>query len=303
MEQHDLVLRQRTDAAIGSALIRLRGMAMSAELSRRTPAELRGACGFTRVMISSVSGSRWIPDTVRIDDHADPDAAEFDRFAQDGNEIPLSRQMLETDMVRHRVPVIVRDARNDPRTFKPLIRVTQSESYVAAPIMTNRRVIGFLHADRIGQPSEVTEGDLDSITLFASEFGVLFECATLRERIAAQRAQVCDVLDDLNDELRSLANRPMSPAAMDRTSSPWSTATRVDDHRPLRAEPLTDRERQVLDLVAAGATNQSIARELVLSVDTIKTHLRSIMRKLRASTRAEAVARYLQLRGPVEDRK
>jgi DNA-binding NarL/FixJ family response regulator len=58
---------------------------------------------------------------------------------------------------------------------------------------------------------------------------------------------------------------------------------------------LSAREREVLDLMAAGATNNQIARELVLSEGTVKSHVKRILRKLRVDSRAAAVARYLHL--------
>lgn len=297
-DAHDRRMRQDTDERIMRALGRLRAMSSSRDMSRRAPAELREAGGFTRVMISSAHGSRWLPDTVRTEDHADPQAVEFERFARDGNEIPLARMMLETEMIRHRVPVIVEDAENDPRTYKPLVRVTRSRSYVAAPIATNRRVISFMHADRIGQHGEVTEGDLQSIRLFTTEFAVLFECATLAERIASQRADIETVFRRAVEDVGSFADDPLLLA--NRTDVPPRAAPRVGGHAEvdIRRDRLTAREREVLTLVATGATNQTIAQELVLSTDTVKSHLRKILRKLRASSRAEAVARYLQLRAP-----
>ncbi|MEZ5215472.1 MAG: response regulator transcription factor [Ilumatobacteraceae bacterium] len=51
---------------------------------------------------------------------------------------------------------------------------------------------------------------------------------------------------------------------------------------------LTEREREVLALIARGATNPQIARELYLSVDTVKTHVRSVFRKLDVSNRTQA---------------
>lgn len=57
------------------------------------------------------------------------------------------------------------------------------------------------------------------------------------------------------------------------------------------AEPLTEREHEVLRLIAAGATNQDIATTLVVTVGTVKTHLNHILGKLEARNRTEAVAR------------
>ena len=53
---------------------------------------------------------------------------------------------------------------------------------------------------------------------------------------------------------------------------------------------LSARERELLELVASGLTNKSIARRLDLSINTVKYHLASIFAKLDARTRAEAVS-------------
>jgi DNA-binding NarL/FixJ family response regulator len=53
--------------------------------------------------------------------------------------------------------------------------------------------------------------------------------------------------------------------------------------------PLTPREREVLDLIASGATNREIAGTLFLSPHTVKEHTSSLYRKLEARNRAEAV--------------
>lgn len=55
--------------------------------------------------------------------------------------------------------------------------------------------------------------------------------------------------------------------------------------------PLSEREREVLDLIAAGATNREIADSLFLSPHTIKDHTSALYRKLGARNRAEAVQR------------
>ncbi|HEY1016756.1 MAG TPA: LuxR C-terminal-related transcriptional regulator, partial [Herpetosiphonaceae bacterium] len=58
---------------------------------------------------------------------------------------------------------------------------------------------------------------------------------------------------------------------------------------------LSDRERSVLRLVAAGLSNPEIARELIIAVDTVKAHLKHISAKLEAHNRAQAVARAKEL--------
>jgi LuxR family maltose regulon positive regulatory protein len=56
-------------------------------------------------------------------------------------------------------------------------------------------------------------------------------------------------------------------------------------------ESLSEREHEVLRLLAAGRSNQALAHELVVSIATVKTHLIHIYRKLGAHTRTEAIAR------------
>jgi two-component system response regulator NreC len=59
--------------------------------------------------------------------------------------------------------------------------------------------------------------------------------------------------------------------------------------QPQRIDDLTDREREVLKLVALGHTNSEIASQLFLSVRTVESHRAHIQQKLRLSTRAELV--------------
>jgi len=65
------------------------------------------------------------------------------------------------------------------------------------------------------------------------------------------------------------------------------------------ADPLSEREREVLRLLALGHTNQEIAKMLYISVRTAETHRAHIMQKLRISTRAELV-RYALAQGLLE---
>jgi LuxR family transcriptional regulator, maltose regulon positive regulatory protein len=60
-------------------------------------------------------------------------------------------------------------------------------------------------------------------------------------------------------------------------------------------EPLTAREMQVLELLAAGSPNQRIADDLVVTLDTVKKHVTHVLGKLAAANRTEAVARARQL--------
>jgi LuxR family maltose regulon positive regulatory protein len=60
-------------------------------------------------------------------------------------------------------------------------------------------------------------------------------------------------------------------------------------------EPLSERELEVLALIAAGASNKEIARKLLLSVSTVKTHINNLYGKLEARSRTQALARAREL--------
>ena len=64
---------------------------------------------------------------------------------------------------------------------------------------------------------------------------------------------------------------------------------------PGLTEPLTAREMQVLHLLAAGAPNQQIADDLVVTLATVKKHITHLLGKLGAANRTEAAARARQL--------
>jgi two-component system response regulator NreC len=66
-------------------------------------------------------------------------------------------------------------------------------------------------------------------------------------------------------------------------------AADADERARAEADPLSDREHEILRLLALGHTNQEIANSLYLSVRTVETHRAHIMQKLRISTRAELV--------------
>ena len=82
---------------------------------------------------------------------------------------------------------------------------------------------------------------------------------------------------------RLLAQLQPEPTAEDEPALP-------DDYAPL-----TDREIEVLRLIAAGASNKAIAEELVISMPTVKSHVSHILSKLNVSSRGQAGARAREL--------
>ena len=92
--------------------------------------------------------------------------------------------------------------------------------------------------------------------------------------------------------------------AFEHGEAPYDAASSQDRQRTVPApmpqpliEPLSEREREVLLLMATGASNQEIARQLVISLATAKKHVAGILSKLGAANRTQAIvtARSLSL--------
>jgi len=77
------------------------------------------------------------------------------------------------------------------------------------------------------------------------------------------------------------------------------TMSGVELNRRIRertAEPLTEREVEVLRIVAQGKSNQEIAEELVLSKATVRTHVKNVYGKLQVHKRSQAIAKARELK-------
>jgi DNA-binding CsgD family transcriptional regulator len=295
--------RQRIEAREGYArmdafvrihegLARLRQLKTPQELIDAAPRELMRTLGFTRAMVSRVRGSLWMPDVLEIADGVDPEAEAFQQFVTEA-EIPLAHMLMETELVRRRIPVLVTDPYGHPRTYKPIVEAARSTSYAAAPIMPTTRVIGFFHIDRFGQELPVGPEDRDNLWVFAEHFGLMYERSVLVERLESQRSQLHELLSDTIVSIDEICATDIRLARTDQVdAAPIAPARSA--RSPLDSL-LTAREQEVLELMASGATNNQIARELVVSEGTVKSHVKRILRKLRVDNRAGAVARYLHL--------
>jgi DNA-binding CsgD family transcriptional regulator len=294
IRSRDLAERLDVIARIQESMETLYDCETPEELIEAAPRELCSSCGFSRALISRVHGSMWVPEVIETLPGMDPEAEMFRQFIWE-TEIPLEHMLLETELVRRRMPALVTDPQNDPRMSREIIARGRTSGYVVAPILPAGRAIGFLHADRIGQDEPVSEEDRDNIWTFAEHFGYIYHRAVLLERLASQREQLGAVFTDaerLFDELRSSAIE----LGRSERREPEGSATSLFMPAGSRIDALlTRREREVLELITGGATNVRIAEQLVISEGTVKSHVKHILRKLRVNNRAEAVARYLQM--------
>jgi LuxR family maltose regulon positive regulatory protein len=89
------------------------------------------------------------------------------------------------------------------------------------------------------------------------------------------------------------AARPLTPSRDALASAP---AARPPASAQGLIEPLSDRELDVLRLLAAGLTNPEIARELIVSLATVKTHVLHVFQKFEVNDRRAAARRARELR-------
>jgi DNA-binding NarL/FixJ family response regulator len=102
-------------------------------------------------------------------------------------------------------------------------------------------------------------------------------------------------LDEVAEAVRSVhgGQSLINPSMAGKLLSEFATLARRDaEEEPAKHAPapkLTDREMEVLRLVARGMNNRDIAKELFISENTVKNHVRNILEKLQIHSRMEAV--------------
>jgi LuxR family maltose regulon positive regulatory protein len=117
----------------------------------------------------------------------------------------------------------------------------------------------------------------------------------LRLTFAMERGWIHSVLrgdPELADAYQGVLEPPPPPA----TSAIPAPRPGPEDAVAIAAGPLSDREHEVLQLLSAMLSTAEIGSEMYISVNTVKTHLRSIYRKLSAAHRGEAVRRARELK-------
>jgi DNA-binding CsgD family transcriptional regulator len=285
--------------ALVGALAELRRQTTVAAVFDLAPRALCRTGMFERVMVSRVRGSTWLPQALYILGDDGQVRLEIDGVIEDLH-IALASPLVEAEVVRRRLPALITDAQDEPRTHRPLVERTGTRDYVVAPIVADAAVVGLLHADCVTRAQTVSEVDRDMLRLFADGVGLCIERVELAERVQAQQDKVAEACAAA---VRSVADQQSGPA-LELGVHPERPARRpasIPD-RPRPEEPresarlarLTGREREVLALLASGATNAQLADRLTVAESTVKSHVKHILHKLGAANRAAAISCYLR---------
>jgi len=269
-------------ANCSSGLRQLRAMSTSAALIGQVCKDAVERCGLERVVLSRVDGKTWTPWTAYSSSDADL-SAWFPHWVDKG--IELDGRLPEARLLAEHRPSIVYDT-NAETVHRPIIvDAGKSTSYVVVPVHEGSTVVGFLHADHFGV-RRVDEVDRDVLWAFAVGFGYIFERTVLLERLRAQRNEVRDILAAAVERIEELCE---TGADAMRASSQRASGASGEGPIVGAFGELTAREAEVFRLMASGATNAMIADALVITKDTVKSHVKRILSKLGATNRSQAV--------------
>jgi DNA-binding CsgD family transcriptional regulator len=163
-----------------------------------------------------------------------------------------------------------------------------SVNYLVAPVIAKSRVVALIHVGRRSEGA-VTGDDVDVLDAFASAYSLMHERMLNTERVQQQRTSIARAAARLTEEADRIAAAAISFDVEDDTRVEPPTIP-VDS---ALAAALSHRERQVFERLVLGASNAEIADELVITIETVKTHVKRILRKIGAINRSEAIALYM----------
>lgn len=164
-----------------------------------------------------------------------------------------------------------------------------SARYLVAPVIAKSRVVALLHVGRRSEDG-VSAEDVDLLDAFASAYSLLHERMLNTERVQQQRTTIARAAARLTEEADRIAAAAIS---LDDDESDTRVEPANNAADSALAATLSHREREVFELLVLGESNAEIGDELVITVETVKTHVKRILRKIGAINRSEAIALYM----------
>ncbi|MFB8026171.1 response regulator transcription factor [Streptomyces sp. NPDC056465] len=209
-----------------------------------------------------------------------------------GKAIALSRPCAVTDYP---------SSRHISHEYDTAVAAEGLRSVVAVPVVVRRTVRGVLYG-ALREPLTLGDRTFDAVASSARDVEqALAVRDEVQQLLASTREQITDpgggdgTWEDVREahrELRVLAPRITDPSLREEllaVCGRLASAAGADRGRPAGRVRLAPREVDVIACVASGATNAAAAGRLGLRPETVKSYLRSAMRKLGAHTRLEAV--------------
>ena len=245
-------------------------------LGRQACSELCESLGFDHAFLSFVEADGFVVE-------------ESDHGLGGPTVIPRRQCPAERDCIRLRDTV--RTGTDGAPASPGYAELLGSPNYLVAPVIAESRVVALIHVGRIADG--VSTADVDVLDAFASAYSLLHERMLNTERVHQQRTSIARAAARLTEEADRIAAAAIS-FDVEQDDLPEPPTIPADS---ALAAPLSERERQVFGMLVLGASNADIAEELVITVETVKTHVKRILRKIGAINRSEAIALYMEETG------
>jgi LuxR family transcriptional regulator, regulator of acetate metabolism len=266
------------------AVQRLEEVGTPQAILSRGAEQLGGGSQFDRVLISEVGGGLLAPHAIWSG--ADQAGAARALAELEGSPIRLEYPLIEDEVAARQQVEVVRVGASGSRAAARLAAVLGWDAYVVAPLAVHGKTMGMVHADATASGRELDSLDGEIVGSFAEGLSGVFERAVLRESLQLHRRELQAAVQWMSGRLGQLAAE----------AADW-TPTSATSASPALTDALTPRELEVLRLLARGRTNLAIANALVVREGTVKYHVKNILRKLAATSRADAVSRYVRATG------
>lgn len=271
---------------VGQALASLRQTVSLQALFRHATCALCEQVGFGRAAIFTLRDHALVPENVYARGAPEEGDQLLARVRRES--FPLGPWLHESEVLRRRIALLVKDGPGDTHALAIL---PATRSYVVAPVICQEQAVALLHADHGPRGRVVTDVDRTVLWVFAEGFGYALERGVLAERQRTHSERVLALARSTEASVEELTSPAVElPSGVRQVSS--ARAPAVPSRELL--DGLTRREREVLTMLADGETNARIAQRLVVTEDTVKTHVKHILRKLGARNRSQAVSRYFR---------
>ena len=277
---------RRSDALerVRDAVRRLGEIGSPTGILERAADELGNYSQFDRVLISEVADGVLEPRAIWSREDPAVAAAALERLCH--NQIRLEYPLLEAEVASRQRAEIVEVGGSRSRAAPQLVDVLGWQAYAVAALTVQGKTVGLVHADATSGGRPLDRLDAEVLALFTEGLGGVFERAVLRDTLQLHHRELQSAVKWMSGRLAQLAGEA---ADFGPEASGGSDTALV--------EALTARELEVLRLLARGKTNLAIANALVVREGTVKYHVKNILRKLGATSRADAVSRYVRATG------
>jgi LuxR family transcriptional regulator, regulator of acetate metabolism len=274
---------RRADALerVREAVRRLGDVGSPQGILDRAAEELGVSSQFDRVLISEVVSGALEPRALWL---AEPSSQTNGLLGHlQATTIALKYPLIEEEVVRLQRPELVTVAGARSRAPAALSDILHWDAYVVAALTVQGNTVGLLHADASASDRPLDALDVEVAEQFTEGLAGVFERAVLRATLRRHR-------EELQSAIRWMSAR-LSGLAAEGGELRMAPASHLDQ---AGVDTLTPRELEVLRLLARGQTNLAIAEALVVREGTVKYHVKNILRKLGATSRTDAVSRYVR---------